>query len=137
MMVFNDEIYVRRITVVVQYHLPVDEAEAIMYALSTNFNAFNINLSAAMYRAQAFGAQYSCTRPRETGNNLDKEGQVGFILYSPMGLTGRWKHLPCGKAKLFITYSTSLQAELIAGYNHCHRCHLHSNRGAIDKRIIH
>ncbi len=47
-----------------------------MHVLSTKLSFFNMNrraLSAAMYRAQAFGAQYECTRPRETGSNLGKE----------------------------------------------------------------
>ncbi len=50
-----------------------------MNALSMSFIACNMNLSAAMYKAQEFGAQNSWSRPRETGNNLDKEGQAGFI----------------------------------------------------------
>ncbi len=55
---------------------PVEEA--IMHVLPTKLSFFNTNrkvLSAAMYTAQAFGAQYECTRPRETGSNLDKEEQ--------------------------------------------------------------
>ncbi len=68
-----------------------------MCALSTKFSVFNANnkhLSKAMYRAQTFGAQYECTRPREKGNNLDNEEHVDFIpQWVWFSLVGHWNLL--------------------------------------------